>query len=74
MNDTSITGTTKNLYASKEDVQAAINDENSIIVDVRTLEEYTGKVMTDDASRAGRIPGAIHFEWSNCVNYDDNKN
>ena len=61
------------LYAKKEQVQEALSDDNSVIVDVRSLDEYTGKVIKDGAFRAGRIPGAVHFEWSECVNYDGDK-
>ncbi|CAH9018210.1 sulfurtransferase [Candidatus Nitrosacidococcus sp. I8] len=45
-----------------------LNDPNTIFLDVRTLGEYQG---TDArASRVGRIPGAVHFEWTQVLDKD----
>ncbi len=45
------------------------------LVDVRSVDEYTGKIiappgMTETAQRAGHIPGAINIPWSQAVNED----
>jgi thiosulfate/3-mercaptopyruvate sulfurtransferase len=47
---------------SLEGVTAAIDDPNTVIWDVRSLEEHEG---TDDRpnKRHGHIPGAVHMEW-----------
>ena len=43
------------------DVLAAIDDQNQIIWDVRSLEEYLGQRQA--AARSGHIPGAVNMDW-----------
>jgi thiosulfate/3-mercaptopyruvate sulfurtransferase len=45
------------------------------LVDVRSTDEFTGKViappgMTETAQRGGHIPGAVSVPWSTAVNQD----
>jgi thiosulfate/3-mercaptopyruvate sulfurtransferase len=45
------------------------------LVDVRSLDEFTGKViappgMSETAQRGGHIPGAVSVPWSTAVNAD----
>ena len=45
------------------------------LVDVRSVDEFTGKViappgMTETAQRGGHIPGAANIPWSQAVNED----
>jgi len=55
-------GTPKlDLLANRFDVQRAIDDEQSLIVDVRRESEYRGTEKR--ARRAGTIPGAVHIFW-----------
>ena len=55
--------------ANQAEVMASLDDDNCVIWDARSLEEYLGtKVLS---ARAGRIPGAIHFEWTDAM--DPNK-
>ena len=49
------------LLATRFDVQRAIDDERSVIVDVRRESEYRGTEKR--ARRAGTIPGAVHVFW-----------
>lgn len=49
------------LLATRFDVHRAIDDEGSIIVDVRRQSEYCGGERR--ARRAGTIPGAVHVFW-----------
>ncbi|MCH2198652.1 MAG: sulfurtransferase [Flavobacteriales bacterium] len=42
-------------------------DSTVILVDTRTLDEFTGAFMKKGAVRAGHIPGAIHYDWGNAV-------
>jgi len=48
--------------ATVEDVGAAIGRQDVVIVDTRSLEEHTGRLVR--ARRGGAIPGAIHVEWT----------
>jgi thiosulfate/3-mercaptopyruvate sulfurtransferase len=56
--------------ATLEEVRAALNDPRVILVDTRSTEEYQGLVQKQGAARAGRIPGAIHLDWAESVNYE----
>ena len=49
------------LLATRFDVQRAIDDQQSVIVDVRRESEYRGAEKR--ARRAGTIPGAVHVFW-----------
>lgn len=52
------------LLASRQAVQAAIDDPAQIVLDVRAETEYSGERFwpsgaTEDAGRAGHVPGAV---------------
>lgn len=48
-----------------EYVTAASQNENKVIFDVRSEEEYTG--ADERASQSGHVPNAVHLEWSNVL-------
>src|SRR3954454_11611534 len=53
------------LLASREEVLEAIEDPDTILLDVRSPEEFSGERFwpsgaTEDVGRAGHIPGAVH--------------
>lgn len=50
------------VVATLDDVMAAINDPEVIIVDARSPEEYEG--IRPTAARNGHIPGAVNVDWS----------
>jgi thiosulfate/3-mercaptopyruvate sulfurtransferase len=52
------------LLAPREEVQAAIGDPSTILLDVRAESEYSGERFwpsgaTEDAGRAGHVPGSV---------------
>jgi thiosulfate/3-mercaptopyruvate sulfurtransferase len=54
------------LLASREAVEGAIDDPSAILLDVRAESEYGGERFwpsgaTEDAGRAGRIPGSVNI-------------
>jgi len=49
------------LLATRFDVERAIDDPNTVIVDVRRESEYRGTEKR--ARRVGTIPGAVHIFW-----------
>jgi thiosulfate/3-mercaptopyruvate sulfurtransferase len=51
------------LLATAEDVLGRLGSPDTVLVDTRSDDEYTGKAVR--AARGGRIPGAIHLEWTN---------
>jgi thiosulfate/3-mercaptopyruvate sulfurtransferase len=63
------------LRAFRDEVMSVVKGENRNLVDVRSPDEYTGKViappgMTETAQRGGHVPGAISIPWSQAVNED----
>ena len=63
------------LRALVADVLEALRRHSHNLVDVRSRDEYTGKVLappglTETAQRAGHIPGAASVPWSTAVNPD----
>ena len=53
----------RELLATGDDVLNRLQSPSSVIVDTRTDDEYTGKLVR--AKRGGAIPGAVHLEWTN---------
>jgi len=56
-------------------VQTLFERGRYTLVDVRSPDEFTGKViappgMTETAQRGGRIPGAVNIPWSQAVKED----
>lgn len=62
------------LRVLKEEVQTAIDHPNTALLDVRTLEEFQGKIFLNRPptgnERGGHIPGAIHIEHLAALNPD----
>lgn len=54
--------------ATLEDVKAAINDPNVVIVDTRSIKEATGEDLKSGAFRKGRIPSSVFIEYKNAIN------
>lgn len=63
------------LRAYRDEVLKKLDDPNLTLIDVRSADEYTGKViappgMTETAQRGGHIPGAHSAPWLNAVKED----
>ncbi len=63
------------IRAKRDHVFAALDNRTANLVDVRSVDEFTGKIiappgMTETAQRAGHIPGAANIPWSQAVNED----
>ncbi len=61
------------LRAFAPDVLGASKTKKEALVDVRSPDEYTGKViappgMSETAQRGGHVPGATSIPWSTAVN------
>ena len=59
-------------YVSKEDVQDALKG-NTLILDTRTADEFSGITQKKGATKAGRIPKSIHIDWGEAINYSGDK-
>ena len=61
-------------YVDKEEMVALIDREiPPVILDTRTLNEYTGLRRKKGAKRGGRIPGSTFMDWANAVNHSGDK-
>ena len=65
----------RSIRALRGEVFELIGTARANLVDVRSPEEYTGKViappgMSETAQRGGHIPGAKNIPWSKAVNDD----
>jgi thiosulfate/3-mercaptopyruvate sulfurtransferase len=64
------------IRAKREDVFSVLEGRNRAqLVDVRSVDEFTGKViappgMTETAQRGGHIPGAANIPWAQAVAED----
>lgn len=63
------------LRAHLADVVAAAGDGSSAIVDIRSADEYSGKVIAPEgfketAIRAGHVPTAVNVPWGRAVQED----
>lgn len=71
----SVRETHPEIRAHVQDVLRAVSEKSANLVDVRSPDEYSGKViappgMTETAQRAGHIPGAASVPWVTAVNPD----
>ena len=59
-------------YLSKEEMLTSVNNK-SIIIDTRTIDEYSGKRRKKGAFKGGRIPKSSFIDWANAIDYHGNK-
>lgn len=63
-----------NLRVLLAEVQASLDREDCVLLDVRTPQEYRGEIFMmkppEGTERAGHIPGAIHIEHTLTLNED----
>ena len=52
------------IFASKDDVLAAIDDKDTVLLDVRSDAERDGSNKRG-GKRGGYIPNSVHLEWVN---------
>jgi thiosulfate/3-mercaptopyruvate sulfurtransferase len=57
----------RELLATAQDIVECLGNKDVTLIDTRSDGEFNGEVVR--AARGGRIPGAIHLEWTN--NLDD---
>jgi thiosulfate/3-mercaptopyruvate sulfurtransferase len=65
----------ENVRARRELIFETLDKKNRYLVDVRSPDEFTGKViappgMSETAQRGGHIPGAASIPWSKAANED----
>ncbi len=70
-----VKGTNPAIRAFVQDVLGVVKDGNANLVDVRSHDEYSGKViappgMSETAQRGGHVPGAKSVPWVTAVNPD----
>ena len=66
----------ESIRAYSDQVSAVVNKKSDAkLVDVRSVDEFTGKViappgMSETAQRGGHVPGAANVPWSQAANED----
>jgi len=65
----------RSLRAWRDDILHILSSKSAHLVDVRSPDEFTGKIiapagMSETAQRGGHIPGAANIPWSKAVNED----
>jgi len=73
--DYTIESVNKQYRAFRDDVAERLGKESVGLVDVRSPDEFTGKILAPPglnelSLRAGHIPGASNIPWSEAVNED----
>jgi len=58
---------------SKEEVLKALETDNTILIDTRTLDEFNGVQLKNGAAKAGRIPKSLHKDWAENIHYHSNQ-
>jgi len=66
------------MRVGRRDVKDHLGQNNRLLIDLRSPEEYTGKRVSEysfavdhGAERTGRIPGAVHLFFKELLNEDD---
>ena len=57
------------LLATKAEVLGILDDDSSVIVDVRTEGEYSGEILR--SARGGHIPGAVNVGWKTALKTEE---
>lgn len=70
-----ITEEQKDVRAFRDDIEPKLNNDDFGLVDVRSNDEFTGKILAPKglnelSQRPGHIPGASNIPWSKTVNDD----
>jgi thiosulfate/3-mercaptopyruvate sulfurtransferase len=65
----------ESIRARREQVHSAMDKRTAQLVDVRSPDEFSGKIiappgMTETAQRGGHIPSAANIPWSQAANED----
>lgn len=56
--------------ADRQYILQHLDDENTVLLDARSAAEFSGEKKFAD--KAGHIPGAVHFEWTEAVDRERN--
>lgn len=79
VSDLTLSGPKTELRARLSDVLAAADGKNgTVVVDIRSPDEYSGKLFAPEGSkelsiRAGHVPGAKNVTWSKAVDPETGK-
>ncbi len=52
-----------------EEMKAAVDNPNILLIDTRNKDEFEGKFQKEGAFKAGRIPNSIHIDWAENIDY-----
>ncbi len=58
------------LNIERKELLSLLKDSSRIIIDCRSDDEYSGKIIKNGALKGGHIPGALHEDYIYCLRYD----
>ena len=61
------------LRIDKDNLASLMTGEEWTLIDARTAEEHSGNRMKKGAQNAGHIPGSVHIDWADAVDYHGTK-
>ncbi|WP_190811321.1 sulfurtransferase [Flagellimonas sp. S3867] len=65
---------TLDVWTGKDELFEIINSNNNVIIlDARSEDEFSGKRRKKGAAKAGRIPKSISIDWANAIDYEGTK-
>lgn len=61
----------ESLWINSDEIVGILDDPYSktVLIDTRTRDEFHGVRQKKNAERAGHIPGAIHLDWADLIQY-----
>jgi thiosulfate/3-mercaptopyruvate sulfurtransferase len=57
----------RSMIATADEVVAALDDPNIVVMDVRATDEYHGTRQMQGNPRLGRLPGVAYVEWTSLL-------
>ena len=62
-------GDALHIRITKDSLYSLLEKEHWTLIDARTTHEHSGKRRKKGAEMAGRIPGSLHIDWADAVDY-----
>ncbi|MFK7811264.1 MAG: sulfurtransferase [Maribacter sp.] len=62
-----INNPSKDFQIDKNHLNSLLNEEELVLIDARTVDEYSGKRQKTGAMQGGRIPKSINIDWMHSI-------
>lgn len=61
----------KRLLANMKDIEAVLEDSSVVLLDTRSVEEFSGEKQKSGALHPGHIPRSINLDWAYAIRYGE---